>query len=178
MSIIDGNMLNNKLNSKNQNQNKNKMKSKTLYESIRLLLLLLNKTSRLASGFVKRHQSTTSANNKPNLIFEQISIKKLNMKVVFSCLIDSMSEMISHFLYLNNISLRFQQEQVIYQQDLQNTIKNNDSTFFTNHSPAVTKQAKGCKESFLTLKQTNEIVKQFYSVSNTLMILITSINEK
>jgi hypothetical protein len=191
MSIIDVNTLSNKLNGNrtaSSNQPKRKMKSKILFESIQMQLLLLNKTTRLAYNFVannpnvkqQQQQTPQSANvGKINLLYEQINIKKLNLKAVFSSLIDAMSEMINHFLYLNNISMRFQQEIQMFQQE--QTIKS--ESFFTitdNMSStlaAASRKTSARNSNFLTLKQTNEIVKQFYTISNTLMILITSIKD-
>ncbi len=184
MSIIDVNTLSNRLTgSSSSNQAKRKMKSKVLFESIHTQLLLLNKTTRLAYNFVSNNPNSkqtahNSAASKISLLYEQINIKKLNLKVVFSSLVDSMSEIISHFLYLNNISMRFQHEMHTFQQE-QTTLKS--ESFFTvseMNMNSTNKKSNSRNANFLTLKQTNETVKQFYNIANTLMILITSIKDK
>ncbi len=183
MSLVDVNTLSNKLTgTSSSSQAKRKMKSKILFESIHSQLLLLNKTTRLAYNFVSsipnsKQSGQNSAASKINLLYEQINIRKLNLKMVFSCLVDSMSEIINHFLYLNNISIRFQQEIQIFQQE-QTTLRN-ESIFSIGESINLTSKKNSTKgANFLTLKQTNEIVKQFFTISNTLMILITSIRDK
>jgi hypothetical protein len=184
MSIMDVNTLNAKLNrnSRQNNTDARKLKSKNLLDSINTLLLLLNKTSRITSTIVAASKSSPQDDQKSKLTLlnDQINMRKLNLKSVTNSLIASMSEIISHFLYLNNISVQYQQElkqHLQQQQDGQN--RNEQQNIFEKSSFIIKKSNKTMDQnSYLTLKQTNEVVKQFHSISNTLMVIITSIKAK
>lgn len=153
LSIMDINIYN----KKNQNQNRNQgssggimtptkdLKSKLLLDSVTSLFLLINKITRITS---------IPSNNKPELFLEKINLKRIELDVVYNFFIDAIDEIVNHFLELNNKLLLIQQEQ---EQVLEYEL------------------APNSKKDFITLKQSNEIVKQFHSMTNILMISITSI---
>lgn len=156
LSIIDINLYN----KKNQNKNKTfpvltgsskESKSKLLLDSINSLFLLINKITRITSS---------SSATKIEPFLEKINLKRIKLDLVYNYFIESILEMINHFLVLNNTLLSIQQEQ---EQVL-------------DYEPVSNKKTKvSSKNHFITLKQSNEIVKQFHSITNVLMISITSI---
>ena len=153
LSIMDINIYN----KKNQNQNRNQgssggimtptkdLKSKLLLDSVTSLFLLINKITRITS---------IPSNNKPELFLEKINLKRIELDVAYNFFIDAILEIVNHFLELNNHLLLIQQEQ---EQVLEYELAPNST------------------KDFITLKQSNEVVKQFHSMTNILMISITSI---
>jgi hypothetical protein len=136
-------------NIKQDSQNKivkKKLKSKLLFNSIKTILLLINKLNRLSLN-------TTI---EPN-----VKINKLRLNLIFNNLVASMSQIINHIFCLNNYLFRIQQEQATITHDYDSTNLNLLS--------------KKPNTNYISLKQSNEIVKQFHSLSNTLFLLITSI---
>ena len=81
------------------------LKSKLLLDSISSVFLLVNKISRITNVPV-----TISNNNKSDLFLEKINIKRINLDVAFKFLIKSISEMIDHFLVLNENLLFFHED--------------------------------------------------------------------
>lgn len=160
--------------STSNNQNKKKLKSKLLFDSIKVLLLLINKITR----FWVSHGATVSK-TKSITLAETISMKRIKLDIVFDYLIESMSQIISYFLNLNSILSRLQIEQqnmrteMLIENSHYTTTSNNISTFHLSASKTDTTKAN----NFITLKQSNEIVKEFHSISNTIVILVTSIKE-
>jgi hypothetical protein len=156
LSIIDINLYN----KKNQNKNSNtamtaptkELKSKLLFDSITSMFLLVNKITRITN---------TSSSSKPDLFIEKINMKRIKLDVVYNYFIESILEIINYFLSLNNNLLLIQQEQ--------------DQVL--EYEPILTKSTKAATKNFITLKQSNEIVKQFHSITNILMISITSIKK-
>lgn len=155
LSIIDKNVYNKKINSNKSQSAPNsfvatrELKSKMLLDSITSLFLLVNKITRLTSSIVK-----------PDFFLEKITIKRIKLDVVYNFYIKSLIEIVNHFLQLNNDLFQIQQEQEKFLDFELALIKNS-----TNTKP----------NNFISLKQSNEIVKQFHSISNALMISITSI---
>lgn len=142
------------------------LKSKTLFDSIKMLLLLINKTNRLANG----------ANNN-TLLVEQMSMRKFQLDSIFDSMNSSIMLIVDHFLYLNNLLLTFQRDQKMFKQEYEEPgfvleSRNNKKGFaniLKNDDDVVT------SSNFITLKQSNEVLKQFHSITNTLMVLVTSI---
>lgn len=143
--------------SKLSSQAQKKSKAKTLVESIKTLLLLINRTSLI-------FKAKPELDSKSSQLIEHISINKVNMKPVFAYLVESMFDMITYFLYLNNMLVRFQQEQQSMATDNNSFEPMNTNT---GQKPL----------NYFTLKQSNEIFKLFHSMSNMLMILVTSLKE-
>lgn len=127
------------------------LKSKLLFDSITSLFLLVNKITRITS---------IPSNSKPEMFLEKINLKHVKLDVVYNYFIESILEIINYFLSLNNNLLLIQQEQEQVLEYEPMTIKTSKTTSTKN---------------FITLKQSNEIVKQFHSITNILMISITSI---
>ena len=155
MSIIDINVYNKKNQTKSSGSAmpNRELKSKLLLDSIKTLFLLINKVSRLTGA---------KSFNLSNSLLEKINMKRVKLDVVFNFFIDSILEIINHFLLLNNALQRVQQEQdqvLDYEPPLNSFVK----------------RIKSNGNNYITLKQSNEIVKQFHSISNILMISITSI---
>lgn len=94
------------------------------------------------------------------MFLEKINLKHVKLDVVYNYFIESILEIINYFLSLNNNLLLIQQEQEQVLEYEPMTIKTSKTTSTKN---------------FITLKQSNEIVKQFHSITNILMISITSI---
>ncbi|CAF0748696.1 unnamed protein product [Brachionus calyciflorus] len=166
MSIINPNSL--KFKRSTADDTKKKLKSKSLLDSIKMLLLLINKTTRLINT------SKPSENKKVIFFQEKLSIKKIDMDCVLTSLLNSLQHIINHFLSLNDALLSLQQEQKLYHP----ISKNND--FFLNSCKKISSNflTNNSKDSnFITLRQSNEIVKEFHSISNLIMILITSVND-
>ncbi len=132
---------------------KKAMKSKILFNSIKTLLLLLNKISRLSIA-----PSAT------------MTITRLNLDMIFNSLIGSMSQIINHILFLNNSLSRMQQEQSAMMSESEASSNN---PYFNN---AFKKQIP-VGPNYISLKRSNEVVKQFHSLANTLMILVTSFSK-
>ena len=155
MSIIDINAYNRKNQAKSSGSAvpNRELKSKLLLDSIKTLFLLINKVSRLTGA---------KSFNTSNSLLEKINMKRVKLDVVFNFFIDSILEIINHFLLLNNAQQRVQQEQdqvLDYEPPLNGFVK----------------RTKSNCNNYITLKQSNEIVKQFHSISNILMISISSI---
>ncbi len=121
------------------------LKSKLLLDSLASLFLLVNKISRVTGS------------GKHDMLLETISVRRIKLDMVFNYFIESILEMINHFLLVNNTLLLVQQEQEKLL-DYELPKRNNEA----------------CKD-FITLRQSNEIVKQFHSISSVLMVAITSI---
>jgi len=128
------------------------LKSKLLFDSIKTFLLLVNKTSRLGP-----------ISNMANA--NLINVKRIKLDALLNNLIDSIDSMINYFLILNHLISRVKQETEDGQDQQMQELKfeNNANN---KHLLNVT-----------WLKQSEEIDKQFFSVSNTLMILVTSIKD-
>lgn len=155
LSIIDINLYNKKNLTKNSSRAMTtptkELKSKLLFDSITSLFLLVNKITRITS---------IPSNSKPEMFLEKINLKHVKLDVVYNYFIESILEIINYFLSLNNNLLLIQQEQEQVLEYEPMTIKTSKTTSTKN---------------FITLKQSNEIVKQFHSITNILMISITSI---
>lgn len=171
MSIIDPNALKAK---RSAVDCKKKLKSKSLLDSVRTILLLINKTTRI----INTSMSDAKASENTKLIFlkENLSMKSIKLDFVLNSLLDSLQEVITHFMKLNNDLLRWQQTQKLCQQQLQ---QSKSTDFFLNSHKKINVNflTNSLQNSnFITLKQSNEIVKEFHTISNTIMILITSVN--
>ena len=144
-----------------------KLNSKILFESIKTLLLLVNKLSRL---------SKLPADNKQKSVEpvfslpDQVGIKKVKLTITLSLFVDSMTAIINYLHELNYHTMRVQQEQQQFYPDME--------TFSVSNLPVANgKPLNDGKKNFITLKQSSEIIKQFHSLSNSLMILVTSQND-
>lgn len=175
ISILDPNTLKStedKLTSASSSENEKKQKSKILFDSIQMLLLLINKTTRLVNLSCpvptgKPSSTTPSSNTKLNIFVEKLSMKRIKLEYILDSFLGAMHDIIEHFSKL-------QQEQQLIQQRQEQLATKADAFFLTqkiNNKPIV----QSVSNRFVTLKQSNEIVKQFHSISNTLMVLITSL---
>lgn len=81
---------------------------------------------------------------------------------------------VDHFLYLNNLLLTLQKSQKFYQQEeaLMSNKNGNIMATLLEDEDGVSAAASA---NFITLKQSNRVLKQFHSLTSTLMILVTSI---
>jgi hypothetical protein len=131
------------------------LKSKQLFDSIKTFLLLVNKISRL---------SPISNSIGSNLI----KTKRIKQDLVLNHLIDSIDSMINYFLILNNLISRVKQECEDQQMD---------EAKYENNSTITQTNERFSSLNVTWLKHSDEIDKQFFSVSNTLMILVTSIKD-
>lgn len=164
--------------------NRKELKSKTLFDSIRVLLLLMNKTGRILNEnsqvkyvviwlkhpYIVRimlfiQVSTTNASVK---LAELMSMKKFKLDSVFDSLNGSIMLIVDHFLYLNNLLLTYQKDQKLHQQEEAMIIKRKAiAGLFQDQTEQ--------DNNFITLKESNRVFKQFHSLTSTLMILVTSI---
>ncbi len=125
------------------------LKSKLLLDSLTSLFLLVNKISRVMGP------------GKPDMLLETINLGRIKIDIVFNYFIESVLEIINHFLIVNNTLLLMQQEQ--------------EKMLEYEPPVAVGKKNNQAVKDFITLKQSNEIVKQFHSISSVLMVAITSL---
>ena len=168
MSIIDASQA---VKTKERNSNSSsepgkKINSKQILDSIKMLLLLVNKISRISQPTQKSSAtgSSLSNNTKTRQFLDKINMKRVKLDVVFNHLFVSIQEIINHFIYLNQVMMEVQQEQ--------------ESMIISD--PVIKMLSKKSKlngNDYVTLKQSNEIVKQFHSIADTLMILVTSIKD-
>ena len=145
-----------------------KLNSKILFESIKTLLLLVNKLSRLSKVPTSAATVATVGDKKKlDPVFtlpDQIGIKKVRLNITLSLFVDSMTAIINYLHELNYHTMRVQQEQQQFYPDM--------DTLSVASMPVT----QG-RRNFITLKQSSEIIKQFHSLSNSLMILVTSLND-
>lgn len=147
---------------------KKKFKSKPILESISMLLLLLNKSSRLVNKFLCENKKCDD--EKVSFFQENLNVQNFDLDIILNSLTTSILEIINHLSYLNKALTQLEQEQIGLQefkiQDKSNLLlspfkKNNDDS----------------ESNFITLKQSNQVVKELHSIANTLMILIVSISD-
>ena len=151
-------------NETNQNQNalskpdkRPALKSKLLFDSIKTFVLLVNKATRL--GCIGSNA-------------DLVNMKRVKLDLVFGYLIDAIGQIIKYFFTLNNLMTRIKQEA----QDTQDQLMHEQITLkLTNTTIQTLDYVSSMNLSWL--KHSGEIDKQFYLVSNTLMILITSIKD-
>jgi hypothetical protein len=152
--VLSENNYNNLLYKKypNDSSKSSNLKSKLLFDSIKTFLLLVNKSSRLGPI-----GNIANAN--------LINVKRIKLDAVLNNLIDSIDSMINYFLILNHLISRVKQETDDDQDQQMQEFK------FENNA------SNKYLLNVTWLKQSEEIDKQFFSVSNTLMILVTSIKD-
>lgn len=94
---------------------------------------------------------------------EQMNMKKFALESMFSSLNESIMLIVDHFLYLNNLLLTFQKD------FKQKEYQRNGMLALFDDGEAMS------SANFITLKQSNQVLKQFHSLNTTLMVLVTSI---
>lgn len=101
---------------------------------------------------------------------EHMSMKQFQLDYLFESLNGSIMLIVDHFLYLNNMLLTLQKGHKLNDQDVYSMTKkiNFMASLFDDESD---------QTNFITLKQSNRVLKQFHSLTTTLMILITSIKD-
>lgn len=171
LTIIDTNVYRNKAKQTDEAVKKF-LKSKLLFDSIKMFLLLINKINRISAA--QKQQPATAANTSTTIV-KILNVKNIRLDVVFSILLQSMTLIINHLFSLNNILLRAKREQ-------EQLLENFDSSSYASNKSLITtnsliKLNGPVDDNYIKLKESNETVKQFHSLSSTIMILITSIKD-
>jgi hypothetical protein len=148
--------------------NRKKLKSKILFDSIKIFLLLLNKINRSKSADEDSNKQTI----EKGTCLENIKLTNNQLKSIIDFFISSVSQIIEFFLATNNLILEVRQEQQWQQQ--QEDLGDISSTLLF---PKTSSAQNAMHKRFILLKQSNEVVKQFHSLSSSLLILITSIKQ-
>ena len=169
LTIVDTNVYRNKAKQTDEAVKKF-LKSKLLFDSIKMFLLLINKINRISAA-----QKQPATANTSTTIAKILNVKNIRLDVVFSILLESMTLIINHLFALNNILLRAKREQ-------EQLLENFDSSSYASNKSLITtnsliKLNGPVDDNYIKLKESNETVKQFHSLSSTIMILITSIKD-
>lgn len=149
---------------------KKNFKSKPILDSITMLLLLLNKSSRLVNKFLNENKKCED--KKVSFFQKNLNVQNFNLDNILSSLVQSVEQIIDHLSYLNKNLTYLEKEQ----ESIQEFQTQSKPDFFLNNL----KRANGnliTESNFITLKQSNHTVKELHSITNTLMILIVSIND-
>lgn len=109
-------------------------------------------------------------------------MKKFKLDMIFDSLNDAIMSIVEHFLYLNNLLLTFQKDQKLFQQEyqqqqqLQSSIYSKKGGFEVGlFDTDADDDMISSSANFITLKQSNEVLKEFHSLTSTLVVLVTSI---
>lgn len=105
---------------------------------------------------------------------DQMSMKRFRLDSVFDSLNASIMLIVDHFLYLNNLLLTLQKSQKFCQQEealMTNKSGNIMATLLEDEDGV----SAATSVNFITLKQSNRVLKQFHSLTSTLVVLVTSI---
>jgi len=152
----------------NATMNRKKLKSKILFDSIKIFLLLINKINRSKGA---ADESTKQSSEKETCL-ENIKLTNDQLKTIIDLFISSISQIIQFFLATNNLISEVRHEQQWHQQQ-ENHADISSSLLFQKSSFAQNAMHK----RFIMLRQSNEVVKQFHSLSSSLLILVTSIKD-
>lgn len=176
LSLINLNKCNRYSGGSNRHVFENKqLNSKILFDSLKTFLVLINKFSRLAN---KRDSAASDRKSLPASLIqslEHISIKKLKLNITLSLFVEAILAIIEYIGELNNQIVRVQQEQ--YFPDTDTASVSSCATFEARdqQQQQLTKRVRKSGQNFITLKQSNDIIRQFHTLSSTFMIMISSI---